>query len=148
MANEIFATILQNQNQYIREGEAARVALDAKVTEALNQFNDLANREYGYTHDAIVTDDLENDYNLIINGGYQRLYNPPIDWETEYASYYYLDGSNYVLNNSAMWDWDKEYYNLLEPHYYYIEVNAQPDDWESTFNTYYLLIDDQYVLKK
>lgn len=108
MANETLNTILQNQNAYIRAGEAARNALDTKVTNAMRQlanddtalsqintkvtnamsqldnddsaltniendvtsalaeFSRLANREYGYTHEAIVTDDLEKDYQDII----------------------------------------------------------------------------------
>lgn len=87
MANEILNTILENQNAYIRSGETARTALDRKVTAAMSQLvnddsaladiendvtsalaalNTLANREYGYTHEAIVTDDLEKDYQDII----------------------------------------------------------------------------------
>lgn len=106
--NEIFETILENQNAYIRSGETARSALDTKVTNAMRQLvnddtallgidtkvtnaisqldnddsaltvikddvtsalaalNALANREYSYTHEAIVTDDLEKDYQSII----------------------------------------------------------------------------------
>lgn len=116
------------------------------LTELPDFIEGVINREYGYTHTAVVTNDLEKDYNLIVNGGYQRLYNPPIDWETEYANYYYLDNNNYVSNNSVTWDWDKEYYKLLEPHYYYKEINAEPVDWGTKFNTYYVLVNDQYVL--
>lgn len=137
MANETLNTILENQNAYIRAGEAARTALDGKVTQALNQLgnddtslteikNDLtkaldalgnlAEREYKYTHEAITTDDLDDDYSLIVNGGYQRLYFPPLDWEVNYASYYYKNGLEYVLNDNSVWDWDKEYYKLLIAH--------------------------------
>ncbi len=184
MANETLNTILENQNAYIRAGEAARSALDGKVTQALNQldnddaaltiikngvnlalsdFNRLANREYGYTHEAIVTDGLENDYNLIINGGYQRLYNLPMDWSTEYASYYYLDGSNYVLNNSATWDWNKEYYKRYTPnsdlanvsavgmlavlnHGVYTAVPTQPADWAENYDKYFYASGNGYLL--
>lgn len=133
--------------------------LNSAVTDTVYR---LANREYGYTHEAIVTYDLENDYNLIINGGYQRLYNPPIDWNTEYASYYYLDDTIYRLNTSATWDWNVEYYKRYTPnsdlanvsavgmlavlnHGVYTAVPTQPDDWAANYDKYFYLTSEGYI---
>lgn len=131
-------------------------------SDVIGEVSRLANRVYGYTHEAIVTDDLENDYNLIINGGYQRLYNPPIDWATEYASYYYLDDTIYRLNTSPTWDWDTEYYKKYTPnsdlanvsavgmlavlnHGVYTAVPTQPADWENNYDKYFYASGNGYL---
>lgn len=136
--------------------------LNSTVTDTVYR---LANREYGYTHEAIVTDDLENDYNLIINGGYQRLYNPPIDWATKYASYYYLDDTIYRLNTSPTWDWSVEYYKRYTPnsdlanvsavgmlavlnHGVYTAVPTQPADWEVNYDKYFYLTSEGYIFNE
>lgn len=83
MANEILSQLFENQKIQMQRDAALRGSLDSKVTNALSrvlnddaalneikeniaytieQFDSLAQRVYGYTHEAIVTDDLEKDY--------------------------------------------------------------------------------------
>lgn len=66
MANEIYQQILTNQNAEYRANQAQRESIDTQLTQALANLDTLANRVYGYTHTAIVTDDLEKDYQDII----------------------------------------------------------------------------------
>ena len=83
MANEILSQLFENQKIQMQRDAALRESLDSKVTNALSrvlnddaalneikeniaytieQFDSLAQRVYGYTHEAIVTDNLEKDY--------------------------------------------------------------------------------------
>ena len=66
MANNTLNTILANQNVEYRANKAQRESIDTQLTQALANLNTLANRVYGYTHSAVVTDDLEKDYQDII----------------------------------------------------------------------------------
>lgn len=130
-------------------------------SEVIGTVERLANRVYGIAHEAVTTDDLENDYNLIINGGYQRLYFPPIDWAENYATYYYKDELVYRLNESFAWDWNREYYKRLSAHSNlasvsavgmvailkhgeYTAVTTQPSDWDVNYANYFYLTSDGY----
>lgn len=66
MANEIYQQILTNQNAEYRANQTQRESINTQLTQALSNLDTLANRVYGYTHEAIVTDDLEKDYQDII----------------------------------------------------------------------------------
>lgn len=87
MANEILSQLFENQKIQMQRDAALRESLDSKVTNALSrvlnddaalneikeniaytieQFNTLAHRAYSYKHTAVVTDDLEKDYQDII----------------------------------------------------------------------------------
>ncbi len=52
--------IAQAQTEYLG-------GLDSKIDSIISTVGTLANREYGYTHEALVTDDLEKDYQSITN---------------------------------------------------------------------------------
>lgn len=139
--------------------------INENVTAALNNLNRLANRVYGLSHEAITTEELEKDYDLIINGGYQRLYQPPQNWATNYTDYFIKVTTPYPAyqpNTSNTWDWTAEYYRYLTPHSSlanvsavgilailkhgeYIAVPTQPDDWAANYDKYLYYTLDGYV---
>ncbi|MBQ7596937.1 MAG: hypothetical protein IJU45_09760 [Clostridia bacterium] len=59
--------IAQAQTEFLGE-------LETDIGTALTALGTLANREYGYTHTAVVTDDLETDYQAIITSNPELAY--------------------------------------------------------------------------
>lgn len=59
-------TKVTNAMSQLDNDDSALTVIKDDVTSALAEFSRLTNREYGYTHEAIVTDDLEKDYQDII----------------------------------------------------------------------------------
>lgn len=130
MANEIYQQILTNQNTEYRANQAQRESINNQLTKALSSLDKLANRVYDYTHDAIITDDLEKDYQNIITanpdlenvsavgllailkpGTYTLVPTQPSDWAENYDKYFYLSDGTYLFNMEPEWDSTKEYYS-------------------------------------
>ena len=59
-------TKVTNAMSQLDNDDSALTDIKDDVTSALTALNTLAQRQYGYTHEAIVTDDLEKDYQNII----------------------------------------------------------------------------------
>ncbi len=66
MPNEIYENIIENQNNFITARTAEINELKENTATALASLSALANRVYGYTHTAVVTDSLDALYNSII----------------------------------------------------------------------------------
>lgn len=130
MANEIYQQILTNQNTEYRANQAQRESINNQLTKALSSLDKLANRVYGYTYSAVVTDNLEKDYQDIITantdlanisavgllailkpGTYTLVPTQPADWTENYDKYFYLFDGTYLFNMDSEWDATKEYYS-------------------------------------
>ncbi|MCQ2470565.1 MAG: hypothetical protein MJ147_00835 [Clostridia bacterium] len=66
MPNEIYENIIENQNNFITARTAEINELKDNTATALASLSALANRVYGYTHTAVVTDSLDAVYSAII----------------------------------------------------------------------------------
>ena len=124
-----FQTYIDNQATWLAGMQNLLTNIDANITESLGRLENLEEREYGYTHDEIVTDDLESDYQAIITanpslafvsavgilailkaGEYVAVTAQPDDWSTNYRDYFYSTQSGYSFNTSSTWDSNKTYY--------------------------------------
>lgn len=70
---------------------------------------------------------------------YQRLTEKPLNWAKKFNTYYYSEDEMYVLNQSAEWVPDKEYY-VLAP----VVTTEKPENWKGTYYTYYTMVPGHY----